>query len=147
MRRPRFTFGSAPAVWQVQYPPALWTERRGTVGGSGRAASGVLAGYVVREDHLLRLPLRILAAELGQLHALLAWAETGGAFLFEPDPEARPDVVLIVTLESPKAGEEVEPTPDPGYPKVLLQELVLRRDDGAAFLLDYFAPADWPAES
>lgn len=147
MRRPRLSFGTGPTVFRLELPPQLWREGRATVGGSGRSAAGVLAGYTVREDHLLTVPIRFYSHEWASVLALIAWAETGAAFTFEPDPDARPDVVLSVTLESPKAGEEITPEPDSQYPRVRVQSLVLRREDGEPFLLDYFDPTLWPVES
>lgn len=147
MFKPRLTFGTVPTAWTLQLPPQEWEEERATVGGSGRAAGGALAGYTVREDFLLHVPLRMYHDEWPTLQALLAWAETGATFTFEPDPVGRPDVSIEVTLESPRAGESTRPRSDPAYSQIKLVTLVLKRADGLAFNLDFFAPADWPAES
>lgn len=120
------------------FPPALWTEERATIGGAERSGGGVLAGYVVREDQRLHLPLRILADEWPGLRALQAWAETGAEFEWMPDID-HPDVAFTVTLDSPRAGESLFPSPDSQYPRVRLVTLVLRRADGQPFDLDYFS--------
>ena len=121
----------------LPYPPQLWRETRTTIGGSARSGGGALAGYVVRTDHLLAVPLRLTAAEWPDLRALLAWAETGEDFIWTPDAEY-PWLTFTCTLDSPKAGEAVTPEPDAAYPKVRVVTLTLRRSDGEPFDLDYF---------
>lgn len=134
----RFTWDAGTETLDLPYPPQQWRETRKTIGGAGRSAAGVLAGYVARVDHLLALPLRITAAEWPQLVAMLAWAETGGTLTWYPD---RNDLLtaFTVSIESPLAGEDFTPEPDGTYPKVRIAPLVLRNAADQPFDLDYFA--------
>jgi len=133
-----FTWDNDLQSLVLPYPPLMWREERATVGGRARSTGGILAGYAVRVDHRLHLPLRITAVEWPQLQAMLAWGEIGGTLVWIPDA-AEPWQSFTVTLDEPGAGGSAMPEPDPSYPKVRQLSLVLRRVDGAAFNLDYFS--------
>lgn len=141
MHRMRFQIGVvtfAPAL-----PPAEWTEGYGTVGGAGRSAAGTPAGYVVREDFLIRVPARIAEGEWDDFVTFLRLVQTGTGFTWWPDYEARPDVSFGVTLESPLPGGEAVPLPDAAYPRVRTLELALRNAAASPFGLDFYAPGEW----
>lgn len=133
-----FTWDNDQESLVLPYPPLLWKEERATVGGAARSTGGVLAGYAVRVDHRLHLPLRITAEEWPQLRAMLAWGEAGGAIVWTPDA-ATPWQTFTCSLDGPRAGESAIPEPDPTFPKVRTLTVILRRVDGAPFDLDYFS--------
>jgi hypothetical protein len=136
--QPRFTWDSGDEVFDLTYSPLLWRESRKTIGGSGRSAAGVLAGFTVRADFLIQVPFRIMADEWERLTEMLAWAETGGALVWYP---SRADLLTsyTVSLESPLAGEDFTPEPDGQFPRVRIANLVLRNSADEPFGLDYFA--------
>lgn len=133
----RFTWDSGAEVLDLSLPPALWRESRRPIGGSGRSAAGVLAGYRVRTDFLISVPFRIVAAEWVALLGMIAWAETGGELVWYPDREDL-GLSFTVSLEQPTAQDEFAPEPDGSYQRVRLATLVLRNQADQAFALDYF---------
>lgn len=123
-----------------QYPPQLWNESLGGVGGSMMAASGAFTGYRVRDDELLTLPVRFTADELASFRAMIRFAQLGGTITWTPDLLA-PGTTIDVNIIQPTAEDRWEPVYDPTYQRVRVGTIVLRKVDGTAFDLDYFAAA------
>lgn len=137
--RPRFVFGVGGDVtdWALVLPVRPWDRNTPTAGGSRTAAGGVPAAYVVRRDHNLRLRLRLLESEMGDLDDFLAWGQAAETFLWYPS--ANDDSAShLVWLESPKAGEDVQPIRSAEYPRTFELDIVLRPNTPAPWILEYF---------
>lgn len=134
----RFVYGVAGVSdWIMTLPPGAWVRSSGSVGGRRIAGGGVPAAYVVRRDEVLLLPLRFWESEWGDVHALLRWGQAGESFLWYPDA-AVPGEYYSVWLQSPAAGENVDPSRSTEYPFVLNLTIGLRSVSAAPWLLEFY---------
>jgi hypothetical protein len=138
-RRSRFVYGTGGDVtdWETKLPAEPWEMETPTVGGSKTSAAGVPAAYVVRRDHLLRLPLRLRETELEDLAGLIEWGQSAESFLWYPDANDS-TVSFLVYLEEPIAGQPWRPVRDPDYFTVFRQDIALRAVVGSFWDLEYF---------
>lgn len=136
---PRFVFGTGGDVtdWTLALPVRPWSPQTVTIGGTRTAASGVPAGYVVRRDYNLVVPLRLKETELATLDAMIRWAQPGERVRWYPDA-ADTSVSYYVYLEAPPAGETWQARRDQEYGKVFEMELVFRLTTGGPWDLDFF---------
>jgi hypothetical protein len=126
----RFVYGvsGSQTDWTTTLPVRPWTKQRGTrAGGSRIAASGTPAGYVVRKDYIVTVPLRLYEDELADLYAMLDWSEIGQLVRWYPEAT---DAALFFDcyIDAPTAGDDL-PTPrndDDGAGIVYDVMLVLR---------------------
>lgn len=136
IRRPRFVVTDG-VDWAAIWPCGAWRDSLATVGGALESGAGVLAGYVVRRDYLLTIPLRVDEAELATFFALMRLAHAGAAVTWYPDADE--GTSFAVRILSPNAADGVRPEPDPDAPHTFTVDVTIRRDDGAAFALDWWA--------
>lgn len=133
--RPRFTWDGGAGVLELALPVAEWREREQSVGGALEAGSGTIAGYVVRRDRILELPLRIGEGEWPGVLAMLRAAQAGAVLTYFPDAD---DVgtSIACTLLAPLADGQAQPEPEGEYQRVARLPISLRRADGLAWDLD-----------
>lgn len=140
--RCRFVYGlsGSETDWSTDLPARPWAYRAPSVGGQRTAASGVPAGYTVRRDHMLVVPLRIYETEWTDLLALIDWANAGAeSFTFYPDADVATSFACY--LESPAGGDDVAPVRNAEFPQMLELSLTLRKVNGQAWSLEYFPDA------
>lgn len=137
--RSRFIYGVGgdEVDWQTTLPTQEWKRRTPTVGGARTAASGTPAGYTVRRDYNLALPIRFYESEHEDLNALITWGQSKEEFLWYPDANV-PGESYLVYLESPNPGEDWEPVRDTDFPRAFVFEIVLRRVADEPWLLNYY---------
>lgn len=145
--RPTFTYGTEglETSLELSLPVGLWRHGVLTRGGRRLTGTGVPGAARTGRRDTLVLPLRFLESEWPEVAAWLVWAQTKAPFTWLLDTEATGAGQLEsadVWLDAPQVGEVVAPQPDPGYPRVLLLEVVLRRVDGGAWDLEYFPAAE-----
>lgn len=143
--RSRFIYGigGAQVDWTTTLPIRSWNRATGTTsGGSRTSAAGIPAAYIVRRDHNLSFILRLYEEEWPDLHGLLQWGQYAESFLWYPD--AGGTVIadpVSVWLESPKATVDISPTRSAEFPRILEQEIMLRKlDDEPWDILFYPEP-------
>ena len=131
-----FVYGpsGSQTTWTLTFPARPWTKRRGTsAGGSRTAASGTPAGYVVRKDQILSLPLRLFEHEIDDLDAMLDWAEIGQLVRWFPDSN---DAALFFDcyIDSPTAGDELDhPRNDTDGAGIIYDVTLVLRTPGSTF--------------
>lgn len=135
---PRLTFGDGPTVFRFALPMTPFRSTLGGLGGVRFTATGAQGAWKATDRSRLGFSLRFTAAEWPSVRAWLAWAQTGAAFTWTPDPDNLPGISHSVYLDGPQAGSRVDPFPDPDYPRVRLLPVLIRRTDGADFDLPYF---------
>ena len=137
----KFLYGvvGSQVQWQTLLPVRPWDREMGGVGGARRSATGVLAAYTVRDDHLLYISVRFFEHEWAAFQQLLSWGRSGEPFYWYPDPVAAPGVFFIVDLESPKAGEKYKPTRSTQYARAHELTIVIRRIDNQVWDLEWIA--------
>lgn len=141
--RPRFVYGTGGDItdWAAILPVRPWDRSNRTVGGSRTAAGGTPAAYIVRNDRVLAITLRLYESEVGAFDSFMAWAQADESFLWYPD--ARLDsTVYHVWLEAPKAGVDVQWRRDPKFPRVLETTIELRTVVAQPWTLEYFPVCD-----
>lgn len=135
----RFLYG-VPADttdWTTTITQRPWQRTTRTIGGSRIAAGGEPASHVVRRDYLLAVTLRLYESERPNLDALVEWGQSSESFFWFPDADE--PTYYSVYLDHPVAGEDLVEQRDPDFPSVVEVTIVLRRVDGYAWGLDYFA--------
>jgi hypothetical protein len=133
---PRFVYGIEPEDWSPSVPQRPWSRSTPTVGGSRTSAAGIPASHVVRRDRLLTMRLRVYEYEWADVEALVAWGQYSEPITVYLDRE---DVVGVdCYLESPLAGEALEPQREDGFPLLLGVDLTWRRVDGQVWTREYF---------
>lgn len=140
-RRSRFVYGVGGDVvdWSTTLPVRDWRVGESTVGGRRIAAGRQGASFVVRTDGLVTLVLRFRATEWTDVLGLIRWGQGEESFTWYPDA-LDAATSHVVWLMRPEAGSDIEPTRDADYPRVLEQEITLRRRDlpETPWDLDYF---------
>jgi hypothetical protein len=140
--RSRFVYGIGAGVvdWSTTLPTRAWDRRRPTVGGSRTAAGGVPAAYVVREDHVLAVTLRVFESEWSDLIGMIQWGQFAESFVWYPDASLSVIATSFsVWLENPMAGSDVVPVRSSEYPRVLEQTIELRSVSALPWTLEYYA--------
>ncbi len=133
-RRSRFEYGVTSFECEVSAKP--WTPGYNTIGGSRKAASGLPASYIVDEEHLVDLFLRIRESEWTAYRALIAYGKASGEITWYPDADE--PTSYLCYLESPSAGERVTPSRDGNYPRIFEVQLTLRGVDSEIPWQPYF---------
>lgn len=138
-------YGSGPTTWTATVPVRPWTPRRSWVGGSLEVASGLIESYTIRTDKLLTVTFRVAEDELPAfLLAVDAGVQNPGDLEFYPNGVSGTGYPVYVL--SPRHGEDFEPARTDqmaGAEAGSLFDctLVLRRVDGQAWDLNYYAAA------
>lgn len=123
----------------LSLPMLPWGRARGGVGGSAVAASGAGAGYKIRDDHIIRLTLRVRESEMDDLMDELQDARsTMDAFTLRLDKD-REDTEFSVQIAAPLWPEAFEEERDFEFVDVFRVSFDVRREDGEAFGI----PARW----
>lgn len=135
---PRFSYGTGPTTFRLSLPVTRWRPILGGLGGVRWTAEGDVGAWRQSDRSRLALAIRFTAAEWPAVRAWLAWAQTGAAFDWAPDPDRFPAVVHECYLDAPQAGARVEPVDDTAYPRVRYLAILLRRTDGGDLDLAYF---------
>ncbi len=118
-----------------ELPLKPWKHGIDGVGGSDTAASGSPEAYVIREDNVVHLELRVKEYEMAALKSLLAFARNSGEpFNFRPDNSVS-GLVYSVYLHQ---GQRWEDSPALTWERdsflpVFIVPLVLRTEDGGDF--------------
>lgn len=136
--RPSFSYGVGPTTFRLAWPVERWRPVLEGIGGLRMTADGTVGAWRQADRSRLALALRFMPDEWPALVGLLAWAQSGAAFDWTPDPDA-PSDTFEVYLDAPRAGETVAPIADASYPRLRYLSIVIRRADGADFGLEYFA--------
>jgi hypothetical protein len=138
--RSQFRYGPAasPTTWETKLPVRPWSFPTRSIGGQRTAGGGTPAGYVVRQDYVLAVPVRLYETELPALTTMIVWLQAG-AESFTWWPNANQPANFEVYLEAPKAGVEWREERDGTYGRLMVVNLEFRRVDGYAWDLDYFA--------
>lgn len=133
----RFVWGvvGGEVEWVTSLPAMPWDRFQDTEGGSAIAASGVPASFVIREDHVLIVRLRLWEEEWADLLELIAWGQGSNSFLWYPDDAV--DDSYEVYLHAPRAGQRFQPTRG-DFPGLLEVSIELRRVDGGTWPLSFF---------
>ncbi len=121
--------------WSTKLPVRAWGRVTPTVGGHRISAAGTPASYIVRRDHILLVPLRFFETEWIDVHALIAWGQSGELLTWYPDAL---DVATFfsVYLHSPAAGEDIKPSRDGQYPGML--EITIGLRSTTPWTLDFY---------
>jgi hypothetical protein len=121
----------------LSLPVGLWNHQDKTIGGEAESDGAFPASFVVRRDYVLAIPLRLFESEWPVVRALVEFGQTGGVIRWFPSIDE--ETYFDVYLESPALGDDFRPIPDATYPRALLLSIAVRRVDGEAFPLEYFA--------
>jgi hypothetical protein len=117
-----FTYGDSTLTCTL---PALpWTPAVETIGGWRDAASGTPASYVVRDDALLDLVVRVEEADWPAFANLLTYGRSAQSVIWTPDLDE--DTTYEVYIVSPKPGERFAPSRSTGYQRVYEVTMTLR---------------------
>lgn len=133
-RRSRFEYGNTAFECEVSSKP--WTPGYNTIGGSRKAASGLPASYIVAEEHLVDLFLRIRETEWAAYRAMIAYGKGAGEITWYPDADE--PASYLCYLEAPLAGERATPTRDSNFLRIFEVQLTLRGVDGIIPWQPYF---------
>lgn len=132
-------YGSGPTTWAATISQRPWNHSRSYVGGSLEVASGSREAFTIRVDKLLQVTIRVLESELGTfLDAVDYGVQNPGSLTFYPNGTT--GTGYAVYLVSPAHGEEYS-VPRGETFGTFEAPLTLRRVDGQAWALDYFAGA------
>lgn len=114
-------------------PMLPWDFLSGGVGGSAVSAAGVPESYVIREDRIVEVTLRVseeeLDAVLAEMESIRATSEAF-TFAFDQDEDATDHEVY---LHAPVWPEEIRPDRDDEYPGAFRLTIALRTTDGSPF--------------
>lgn len=115
-------------------PMMPWAFRDSGIGGSAVSAAGVPASYVIREDDIALLALRVYEEELATVRAVLREirAALSSSFVFAFDQDD-PATEFEVYLEAPVWPADVRPERDDEYLGLFRISIEIRRADGLPF--------------
>ena len=130
----------AATTLTLQWPARPFSPVEGGIGGHEWSAAGVPAGYVVREDSDLAVPLRFTEGEWPAVRLFLRAVARGAQFTWTPDRN-RAATTHTCYLVAPVAGEEIRPTRSAEYPSVFELTVTLRQTGGVAWDLRYIEGA------
>lgn len=137
MRVPTFQYPDVDLA--LMLPVALWAHQLKHVGGDIESDAAFPAGYIVRTDYRLALPLRFYESEWPEVRALIEYGQTGAPITWFPDLESEES--FDVYLDAPAIGEDFVAEPDAQYPRALGLTIIIRRVDGEPWDLVYFEEA------
>lgn len=105
------------------------------VGGAEKSAAGVVAAFLIADEHLLTVPLVFTEAEWPAVLAWLRYGTRGGVFTFYPDQAT--GTPLSCYLDSPKLTDEVKPSRH-SYPGMYKLTVTLRRTTAEPFDVRFY---------
>lgn len=142
IRRPRFVYGASGDL-TLTWPALAWTPGLASVGSRNVAASGVPAAFIVREDNLIDLTLRLEEWEWPLLLDVVRFGLTSQSFRWYPDAtnvDDEYDDSFEVYLEVPAPGERFAPARDGRFARHFHASITLRGVGVVVPWLEYFPP-------
>lgn len=135
--RPAFRRDEYTLPLELQLPMVPWELESGGVGGSAVSSAGVPESYVLRNDRLALIEIRVLEEELeAVLQELEAIRADSAPFVFSFDQDdAATD--HTVYLEAPVWPERIRPKRDDQFPGAFRLALQLRTVDGSPFVTSW----------
>lgn len=121
-------------------PQRPWSRKARDIGGWGRTSSGFAESYVIREDYLLVLNLRIRETEEQNFEAFLRWARrnAGSTFDFYFDRNDTAGLKKVCDLDSPQVGEDITFN-QTEFPFIKEISMTIRSANGSAFARNYYS--------
>lgn len=119
---PKIVWGSGTILLRLPLKPPEPVSRG--VGGSNETGSGMLVGYEIRRDQLLKATIRFFESEWPSVEAWLHNAQLGNSFTFYMDQNN--GAYHNCYLSKPKLTEDITPVRDQDYIGVYTVELELR---------------------
>jgi hypothetical protein len=126
---PRIVYNST--TLDLELPVFPWDVRDEGIGGTATAASGVVEAYMVREDSIATVTLRVLEGEIDGVRDWLRFARSSGqtfTFQFSQDD---PTTEYTVHLHAPVWPDAVEFARESGYLEMFSTTVELRSVSGA----------------
>jgi hypothetical protein len=119
----------------LTWPMQWWTPADRAIGGGERSAAGVPSNYVIRNEPLLEVRLRVTEEEWPLLLTFLRAVDAAGAaFTFRADQNVAADLTVYLERPSVADGEEYRPEGrDEGDHTLFIVPLTLRRTTSVAF--------------
>ncbi len=136
-------YGSGPTTWAASHPIRPWFNRRHWTGGTIEVASLVRESFTINRKRDLSVTFRVKESEEEAfLLAVDYGVENPGTVTFYPNGVAATG--YPVNIISPTHGEDFQGAPIEGLitdgGRLFDYTLVLRKVDGTAWSLNYFAP-------
>lgn len=124
-------------------PMMPWTFRDTGVGGSALSAAGVPVSYVIREDDVALLTLRVYEEELAAVREVLraVRAALSVPFIFAFDQDD-PATEYEVYLHAPTWPQDIEWKRDDEYRGIFTVSIEIRRADGLPFAISWVEQED-----
>src|SRR4051812_11424846 len=83
--RPIITYGITPTVISLTYPQKLWDYESLLIGGARKSSAGIPESFVIRNDELSNITLRVHDCEYLQVRDWVLDAMRGNTFTFQFD--------------------------------------------------------------
>jgi hypothetical protein len=139
----RFDYDVGPTTLLLTVPQRPWIAGVSTIGGAERAAGGLRASYLEREDELLAVTVRFLESEWPAVLLMIRYAiANDSALTVWLDYNTDPSTSYVCDLVSPSFGARIVPTREDDAcglgGAVMSIDLVLRKTDGTPWTDNYF---------
>lgn len=135
---PRVVYGTGPTTFDFTLPMKIWNLKNVTVGGFGKASTGVPEAVLIRRERLLTTTIRFYEAQLGNVQDWLEYViDNAASFTFRLNKtDAATDYVCY--LEKPHMTDDVDIQRDQSYLGVYLLDITIRTIAGARFTTTIF---------
>lgn len=130
---PRIVWGVGPTTFDFTLPMKMWNPKDVTIGGFGKASTGVPEAILIRREHLLMTTLRFYEAQLTNVQDWVEYVtDNAASFTFRLNKtDAATD--YVVYLEKPHLTEDVDIQRDQTYLGAYTLDVTIRTIAGARF--------------
>jgi len=130
---PRVVYGPGPTTFNFTLPMKPGVLKQVTVGGYGKASTGVPESLLIRREQQLATTIRVYEAQLAAVQDWLEYViDNAASFTFRLNQtDAATD--YVVYLEKPHLTDDVDWQRDTNYVGVWTLDIVIRTIAGARF--------------